>query len=338
MGLMYAPKPKCVDTDYIDFLIASPKAFCCTEAAAVQPELPDPPAHDAFTRLLTRLEPAPEALWEEVRPLIDPAAGWLVVDDTTLDKPHAKHMGLVCQHWSGRHRRVVAGINLITLAWTDGDRVYPTDYRLYAKATDGWTKNDHFRVMLAEAARRGFRPRAVLFDGWYASVANLKAVQGLGWTFLARMPANRKLRIDRGPPKAVADQPIAAAGTEAWLPEFGPVKVFRIVAPDGDTQHWFTNDLGLDDLGRLSYAEASWAVEEYHRGLKQCTGVDRCQCLAAQAQRSHIGYALRAFVRLEYHRFTTGIGWIEAKLRIVRQAVRDYLAAPAYRLPTQVTA
>ena len=26
MGRMYAPKPKCNDTDYIDFLIASPKA------------------------------------------------------------------------------------------------------------------------------------------------------------------------------------------------------------------------------------------------------------------------------------------------------------------------
>ena len=38
MGPMYAPKPKCHDADYIDFLIATPRAFCCTEAAAVQPE------------------------------------------------------------------------------------------------------------------------------------------------------------------------------------------------------------------------------------------------------------------------------------------------------------
>ncbi len=62
IGRMYAPKSKCVDTDSIDFLIASPKAFCCTEAAAVQPETPDTPAHDAFTRLLHRLEPDPATL------------------------------------------------------------------------------------------------------------------------------------------------------------------------------------------------------------------------------------------------------------------------------------
>ncbi|MDB5868283.1 MAG: hypothetical protein JWP96_615 [Polaromonas sp.] len=31
-------KPKFSDKDSIDVLIASPRAFCCTEAARVQPE------------------------------------------------------------------------------------------------------------------------------------------------------------------------------------------------------------------------------------------------------------------------------------------------------------
>ena len=61
---------KCRDTDSIDFMIATPKHFSCTEAAKVQPEAPDPPAHDAFTRLLLRLEPDPETLWQEARPLV----------------------------------------------------------------------------------------------------------------------------------------------------------------------------------------------------------------------------------------------------------------------------
>ena len=41
-------------SDDIDFLIATPKACSATEAARVQPDTPDPPAHDAFPRLLTR--------------------------------------------------------------------------------------------------------------------------------------------------------------------------------------------------------------------------------------------------------------------------------------------
>ena len=68
------------DTDRIDFLIASPKPFSCTEAAKVQPETPGAPAQDALTRLHRRPEPGPEA-----RPLAHGEGGVLVLDDPTPD-------------------------------------------------------------------------------------------------------------------------------------------------------------------------------------------------------------------------------------------------------------
>src|SRR5947208_12730925 len=104
--------PRCTDRDYIDFLIATPKAATATEAARVPPDRPDAPAHDAFTRLLHRPEPDPDVPWDEVRPLIRTTGGVLVLDDSVLDEPFARHMGLVGYHGSGRHRRVVRGIDL----------------------------------------------------------------------------------------------------------------------------------------------------------------------------------------------------------------------------------
>ena len=326
------------DEGYIDFLIGSPTAVSATEAARVQPVRPHAPAHDSFTRLLHRLEPDAETRWAEVRPLIRPASGVLVVDDSTLDKPRAKHIALVGHHWSGNHHAVVRGINLITAVWSDGDRLYPCDYRVYHKESDGRTENDHFADLLAAAHARGFRPRAVLFDGWYASVENLKRVRDFGWTFVTRFKANRKVRIDHGDVTALERQPIPAAGAVVWLPGYGEVRVFRVVAPDGDTTHWATNDLGMGEPTRLMFGELSWGIEEYHRGLKQFTGVERCQVRTARGQRNHIGCAIRAFVRLEYHRFTTGVSWFAAKYGIVRDAVRAYLADPLYRLPAGATA
>src|SRR5881227_2879608 len=99
--------PRCTTEDYIQFLLATPKVCSATEAARVQPDRPGAPAHDAFTRLLHRLEPDPGALWAEVGPLVDRGGGVLVVDDTTLDKPYARHIQLVTRHWSGKHRAVV---------------------------------------------------------------------------------------------------------------------------------------------------------------------------------------------------------------------------------------
>src|SRR4051794_25643400 len=113
---------KCRDHDYIDFLVASPNVFSCTEAGRVQEPSPRSPAHDAFTRLLARIEPDPETLWLEARGLVEPSSGVLVIDDSTLLKPYAEKIGLVTSHWSGKERRVARGINLITTVWTDGDR------------------------------------------------------------------------------------------------------------------------------------------------------------------------------------------------------------------------
>ncbi len=200
--------PRCSDTEYIDFLVATPRAVSCVEAARVQPRRPDAPAHDAFTRLLHRLEPDPAALWVEVAPLVDRTKGILVGDDSTLDKPYARKMDLVTRHWSGKHHAVVDGINLITLVWTDGDRVIPIDYRIYDKAHDGISKNEHFLAMLLTAQQRGFTPECVLFDSWYASVDNLRLIRDCGWRWLTRLKANRRVSIDYQPKRALENWPI----------------------------------------------------------------------------------------------------------------------------------
>jgi hypothetical protein len=325
--------PRVQPEDYIDFLIATPKAASAVEAAAVQPPRPDAPAHDAFTRLLHRLEPDPETLWQEAKPQVRLAEGVLVLDDTVLDKPHARHIALVGRHWSGKHKRVVRGIDLVSLVWTDGDRIIPCDYRVYHDAKAA-TKNDHFRAMIDVAHARGFQPQVVLFDGWYASLENLKHLRALGWGWLTRLKANRLVNEDRQGARPLSRTDISAAGTEVWLQGYGLVKVFKIVAPDGDIGYWATSDLGMTDLQRRQGAEYGWAIETYHRGIKQYTEVERCQARSAVAQRNHIGLALRAFLRLEWHLFSTGISWLSAKAAIIRDAVRAYLAHPTINLPT----
>ncbi len=119
--------PKVTDEDYINFIIATPRDVTATEAERVQPESKDAPAHDAFTRLLERLEPDAETLWQEARTQIDFQSGILVLDDSTLEKPYSEFNALVYRHWSGKQKAVVSGINLITLLCTDGVRCVPID-------------------------------------------------------------------------------------------------------------------------------------------------------------------------------------------------------------------
>jgi putative transposase len=324
--------PKCSDEDYINFLIATPRQVSATEAARVQPEAEKAPAHDAFTRLLQRLEPDADTLWHEASSQVSLDKGILVIDDSTLDKPYAKKIDLVVRHWSGKHHRVVSGINLITVLWTDGDRHVPVDYRLFDKRKDALTKNDHFSAMLKEAHQRGFQPSCVVFDSWYSGLENLKLIRSLGWIWLTRLKTNRKVNPDREGLRGVSEVEIGESGRVVWLEGYGLVRVFKIVATDGDIELWATNKIEMSDLERVKWAGFAWTIENYHRGLKQFCLIERAQVRSRRAWRNHVGFCLRAFLRLESHCYHKGLSWFEAKTAIIREAVRNYIAHPRYSL------
>jgi hypothetical protein len=321
--------PKVTEHDYMQFLIAAQRAYSCVEAERVSPQAA---AHDAYTRLLSRLPPDTDALWQEVKPLVEREAGVFVLDDSTLDKPYARQIELVTRHWSGKHRQVVQGINLQSLVWSDGKKVLPTDCRLYAKAEDGSTKNDHARAMFRTARERGFSPEMVLFDSWYSGLDNLKVLRAQQWPWLCRLKSNRQVNPDDTANVAVAQLDIPSQGKVVHLKGYGMVKVFQTVAKDGDVDHWATSQLDMTAEQFKKYAAQAWTIESYHRAIKQCVGIEKAQVRSSKAQRNHILLALRAFVRLELNRLRHGVSWYQAKHEIVRDAIHDYLAQPWYVL------
>jgi len=325
--------PKVTDEDYINFIIATPRDVTATEAGRVQPESKNAPAHDAFTRLLQRLEPDAQTLWEEAKSQIDLHTGILVLDDSTLEKPYSERNALVYRHWSGKQKEVVSGINLITLLWTDGVRCVPVDYRVFDKDRDGKTKNDHFAEMLLAAFERGFNPQLVCFDSWYGSVENLKLCRSLGWHFLTRLKSNRQIRVSQGTLQAVSEAGLTGGdGTLCWLKGFGEIKVFRVRATDDASEYWATSLWAMTERERETCALSAWRIEMYHRALKQQCLIERAQCRRLRPVLNHIGLCIRAFVRLESHCYRERISWIEAKTSIIRDAVRAYLANPRYLL------
>lgn len=328
--------PKVRDEDYINFIIATPRLVTATEAAMCQPESTNAPAHDAFTRLLSRLEPDPELLWTEAKTQINFNFGILVLDDSTLEKPYSPFNAVLYRHWSGKRKEVVVGINLLTLLWTDGVRCVPIDYRVFDKDRDGKTKNDHFAEMLLAAFERGLNPELVCFDSWYASVENLKLVRSLGWHFLTRLQANRHIRVGNGTLQAVSEAGLCGGdGTQCWLKGFGEIKVFRVRATDGTSEYWATSLNRMRESEREKFALAAWRIEMYHRGLKQQCLIERAQCRRLRPVLNHIGLCIRAFLRLESHCYQEKMSWLEAKTGIIREAVRGYLSNPLYAsLPT----
>lgn len=324
--------PKVDEYDYIQFLLAAQRVFSAVEASKVNSGEPAAPAHDAYTRLLQRIPPDSQALWQEVEELVLKAKGVLVIDDTTLDKPYAEKMAMVSSHWSGKHHTVVTGINLISLLWTDGKAHLPCDFCFYHPTQDGLTKNDHFQNMLKTAHTRGFEPDLVAFDSWYSSLENLKLVRSCGWHWLTQLKKNRLVSLDKSGNRQVSDWLIPSQGQKMHLKGYGWIKVFKTVAKDGSFEYWATSNLDMTLEECAFRALDAWQIEVYHRGLKQNTGVERGQFRLSTAQKNHIALAIRAFIRLEVYRLKTGLSWFEAKQIIIRQAIRAYLKHPTYVL------
>jgi putative transposase len=324
--------PRWDDLDSIPFRIAAQKDFTGTEAARCAPEGERAPAHDAFTRLLPRQPPDTEALWQEAKAFVDVGKGLLVLDDTTLDKPYAQKMDRVTDPWSGQHPRVVQGIARWTLLWTEGKALIPCDFRVYDQPQGGKTKNEPFQEMLRKARERGFTPEYVWMDRWYSSLKNLKLIVSFGGFFLTRLKSDRLVNPDRQGNRPIREVEIPTEGRVAHRKGFGLVRVFRTVSPNGDAEYWATHDLKMTEEKRQELERKGWGIEVYHRGLKQCCGVERAHVRKAVSILGYLLLALRAFLRLEAYRLRTGGSGDEAQAAILREAVRRDLAHPCYAL------
>jgi hypothetical protein len=181
---------------------------------------------------------------------------------------------------------------------------YPIDYRVYAPDVDGKTKNHHFREMFVNALDpKQMQARTILFAGWYASAENLKVIPRRQRTFFTTLKSNRlgSLSKEQGYVSLDAVEWTPARLTSGVLVKLKEVpftvRLFKLVAPDGDIDWVITNDLEktLTAQAAKDSSDVRWQVEELHRGLKQLTGTEKCQCRGARAQRNHLACCYHAW-------------------------------------------
>lgn len=319
-------KQKCSLGLYANFLISNHNRYSGAELERVSP-ISDM-HHDAVSRWLAVSDYAPSDLWAKVKKMVREKAGYLVCDDTLIDKRFSRKNELAHVQYSGNEHGLVNGISLVNLLWTDEEEIIPVDYRVYDKRRDDKTKNDHFLEMLDRAKKRGFSPKCILMDAWYGSVGNLKHIRKLNWHFMTNLKSNRQISIVKGVYMPVSDLDFTnKQAKKVWLKGYGHVLVRRIDATNGDTTYVAASDLTLTDEDEFTaHWGHRWNIEEFHRGIKQTTGIEKCYSIKASSQKTHIFASFIAFIRLESCRFKAKISWYEQKARISRSATRLYLA------------
>jgi hypothetical protein len=281
---------------YVEYLISTVGNFTGTNLAGHLDEV----SHDTITDYLQSKRYTSRTLWELVDELIaDSPKAFLIVDDSVQDKRYSRFIELVKLQYSGAKHGLVRGIGIVNLVHSAGAKgdFYPIDYRIYAPEQDGKTKNDHFVEMVMNAVSdKGIQAKRILFDSWYASVDNLKLVNRLGLIFFTTLKSNRMVSLSKEIGYIHLQQ-------IEWTPEQlenglmiklkevpFKVRLFKIVATNGDIDWVITNspDETLTTQAAQDVSDVRWQVEELHRGLKQLTGTEKCQCRKGRSQRNHI--------------------------------------------------
>ena len=288
---------------YTLFLLAEPKYVSCVHLGTILEEL----SHDRINRFLLRERYTPEDLFNEVMGEVILEGGVLSVDDTVIDEPYrdlnkTEFMGYY--FWSGKHKRAVLGINMVTLCYTDiAGNSYPINDRFFDKQ-ENKTKNDYFIEMMDEIKRWGIKPAWVTGDCWYSSGPNLKFLRNEGVGFLFGIAINRLVSLERGIVVQVQTLEVPESGLVVYLKEFGWVKLFcQDFKNEARYYILFHPELvSLLSLQRGTFKhihDSHWKIETFHRVIKQVCNIERFHVRNGEAIRNHIFCALRAFVKLQ---------------------------------------
>lgn len=293
------PTARCTLATYVSFILSTPHSPTCYGLGAVINI-----SHDSVNRFLLREDYTPRDLFNEIRTDLNLKGGTVSVDDSVLDKPYSHLIAFVGHFWSGKHHRVVKGINLITLYYTDPHGHHqPVNYRIYDK-TENKTKNDYFQEMLVEVLAWGLEPAWVTGDSWYSSLENLKMVKEHHQGFLFALESNRLVSIEKGQWSQVQQLTIPEDGLCVYLRGFGTVKVFRQWLKDTPRHYalYQSNDEAwatFDGVAFRNLHDQHWQIEQYHRTLKQVCHIEHFQVRQPTAVRNHVFAAICSYVQLQ---------------------------------------
>lgn len=328
--------------DYCQYLLVSQINYTLTNFADHSERL----SHDAVNRYLRGERITPRLVWDNVRSqVVVTERGYVIFDDTVLDKNYSHSIELVRRQYSGNAHGVIKGIGVVTCVYVnpEADQFWLIDYRIYDPEGDGKTKLDHVREMVQNVVyEKQLAFEAVLMDTWYATKDLMLYIESLRKIYYCPLKDNRQVDDSGGEHSYRRVDALEWTETELeqgkrvkikGFPKEHKVQCFRVAVTTHRTDYVVTNDLAQDSTEAAQEACGfRWKIEQLHREGKQLTGLERCQCRKARIQRNHIGCALLVWVRFKELAARTGRTMYQLKHGLLDEYLIQQLKNPSLRM------
>ena len=204
-------------------------------------------------------------------------------------------------------------------------------------------KLDHVSDMLSHSVHsKTLSFATVLMDNWYASKALMTLIEGLAKTYYCPLKANRN--VD----DSAAAQAYQRVDSLAWtkqelqhgkrvklkgFPKHHKVQLFRVTVSTHRTDFVVTNDLAQNSVEVVQkVCRNRWKIEQFHREVKQLTGLEQCQCRKARIQRNHVACACLVWVKLNQLATKTNKSLYQLKYGLLDDYLTSQLKHPAIKM------
>lgn len=327
--------------DYCEFLLASHGNYTQTYFAEHSDEI----SHDRINRLMREQKLSPKEVRQYVsESMVLSENGYVLFDDTVIDKSHSFAIEMVRRQWSGNAKGVIKGIGVVTCVYVnpDIDQFWIIDYRIFDPERDGRSKIAHLLEMWRTLVHGDALPfRTVLMDSWYATTQVMKTIEAASKIYYCPLKANRQVSQQVGDAYARVDalfwnETERAHGKLVHVKKFPKghqLKLFRLVVSTHRTDFVVTNDLSQDSAPAARNESARrWKIEQFHREAKQLTGLESSQCRLQRAQRNHIACAMLVWVRLHQIASQAQVSLYQVKQGLLHDYMRQQLRNPTYSM------
>lgn len=324
--------------NYCQYLLSSQINYTITNLA----EHLEAISHDKINRYLLSEKLTPRLIWDNVKDVIEiDEDAYLIFDDTVIDKRHSEEIELTRWQYSGNEHGVIRGIGLISCLYVNPriGKFWVIDYRIYDPSGDGKTKIDHVLDMLKSLVYYKDLPfNTVLMDSWYATNKLMLYIDSLGKIYYCPLKRNRLVDDTGGEQDYQQIEKLSWQETELKqgkiikikkFPGAKRVKLFRVTVSTNRTEFIVTNDSSQNSTKVVQQVyNIRWKVEEFHRELKQLTGVESCQCRKGRIQRNHIACAILVWFRLKALSYKTDQTVYQIKHSLLSNYLIEQLKRP----------
>jgi hypothetical protein len=325
--------------DYCQYLLSSQINYTITNLAEHLENI----SHDKINYYLKKEKLTPRLLWDNVKDVImTDDNGYVIFDDSVLDKRYSEEIEIVRRQYSGNEHSVLKGIGVVSCVYVNPklQRFWVVDYRIFNPDADGKTKIDHVKDMLQNLVYHKLLPfDTVLMDTWYAVHNLMLYIDSLDKIYYCPLKNNRLVDDTFGKEKYKRIELLQWSEEELecgkiikikGFPANKKVKLFRVTVSTNRTDYVVTNDLSQSSTDVVQeVCKIRWKIEEFHREIKQLTGIESCQCRKARLQINHIACAMLVWVRLKNLAYRTGQTIYEIKHNLLSNYLIEQLKRPS---------